>query len=183
MNRLASGGAKDFGAFTAGADVAQVFVAVNSGGVAIIEGDLDGVVADRGGCLRARLGLEHGQRRGGSWTGGSQGALFLSLIVASCTGALFTQIDEIVVAAVAVGPSDIHAGPARDVDVDAGGVFASLDGDRHAVKSTLQVKGQKKKPLHGFFREAQQRLEEHTSEMPSPCNLVCRLLLAKKQTH
>src|SRR5256885_6695807 len=30
-------------------------------------------------------------------------------------------------------------------------------------------------------RSAQQRLEEHTSELQSPCNLVCRLLLEKKK--
>src|SRR5256885_11254796 len=28
----------------------------------------------------------------------------------------------------------------------------------------------------------EQRSEEHTSELQSPCNLVCRLLLEKKQT-
>src|SRR5256885_7239262 len=28
-----------------------------------------------------------------------------------------------------------------------------------------------------------QRSEEHTSELQSPCNLVCRLLLEKKKTH
>src|SRR5256885_13000891 len=27
------------------------------------------------------------------------------------------------------------------------------------------------------------RSEEHTSELQSPCNLVCRLLLAKKKSH
>src|SRR5256885_13259456 len=30
-------------------------------------------------------------------------------------------------------------------------------------------------------RSAPARSEEHTSELQSPCNLVCRLLLAKKQ--
>src|SRR5688500_19718548 len=30
-------------------------------------------------------------------------------------------------------------------------------------------------------KEAQQRSEEHTSELQSPCNLVCRLLLEKKK--
>src|SRR5256885_8133444 len=29
--------------------------------------------------------------------------------------------------------------------------------------------------------EVQQRSEEHTSELQSPCNLVCRLLLEKKK--
>src|ERR1039457_7596167 len=33
-------------------------------------------------------------------------------------------------------------------------------------------------PRHG---EIPQRSEEHTSELQSPCNLVCRLLLEKKQ--
>src|SRR5256885_11188576 len=34
----------------------------------------------------------------------------------------------------------------------------------------------------GAHADAQcQRLEEHTSELPSPCNLVCRLLLLKKK--
>src|SRR5256885_11000737 len=28
-----------------------------------------------------------------------------------------------------------------------------------------------------------QRSEEHTSELQSPCNLVCRLLLEKKKSH
>src|SRR5919201_4817738 len=30
---------------------------------------------------------------------------------------------------------------------------------------------------------ARQRSEEHTSELQSPCNLVCRLLLEKKKRH
>src|SRR5256885_12144328 len=29
----------------------------------------------------------------------------------------------------------------------------------------------------------EKRSEEHTSELQSPCNLVCRLLLEKKNTH
>src|SRR5256885_13017808 len=31
-------------------------------------------------------------------------------------------------------------------------------------------------------RRVEQRSEEHTSELQSPCNLVCRLLLEKKKT-
>src|SRR5688500_19301516 len=33
----------------------------------------------------------------------------------------------------------------------------------------------------GEYRELLERSEEHTSELQSPCNLVCRLLLAKKE--
>src|SRR5256885_12431750 len=32
-------------------------------------------------------------------------------------------------------------------------------------------------------RQANRRSEEHTSELQSPCNLVCRLLLEKKKTN
>src|SRR5256885_11888210 len=32
-------------------------------------------------------------------------------------------------------------------------------------------------------RDAELRSEEHTSELQSPCNLVCRLLLEKKKTY
>src|SRR5256885_4588331 len=41
------------------------------------------------------------------------------------------------------------------------------------------------KAKHAFFRfdwsEVEHRSEEHTSELQSPCNLVCRLLLEKKK--
>src|SRR5256885_15840016 len=35
----------------------------------------------------------------------------------------------------------------------------------------------------GEAREVVVRSEEHTSELQSPCNLVCRLLLEKKKIH
>src|SRR5256885_12990917 len=35
----------------------------------------------------------------------------------------------------------------------------------------------------GSFVETVRRSEEHTSELQSPCNLVCRLLLEKKKIH
>src|SRR5256885_7358067 len=36
---------------------------------------------------------------------------------------------------------------------------------------------------HGRDRSRRRRSEEHTSELQSPCNLVCRLLLEKKNNH
>src|SRR2546426_4285436 len=36
-------------------------------------------------------------------------------------------------------------------------------------------------PRRGLVVEAEERSEEHTSELQSPCNLVCRLLLEKKK--
>src|SRR3989454_3490356 len=38
-----------------------------------------------------------------------------------------------------------------------------------------------KAPAH-WSASAPRRSEEHTSELQSPCNLVCRLLLSKKKT-
>src|SRR5256885_7131823 len=35
--------------------------------------------------------------------------------------------------------------------------------------------------LHGLANLCNSRSEEHTSELQSPCNLVCRLLLEKKK--
>src|SRR5256885_9652755 len=40
----------------------------------------------------------------------------------------------------------------------------------------LTVSGERQIPVH-------ERSEEHTSELQSPCNLVCRLLLEKKNEH
>src|SRR5256885_4490446 len=37
--------------------------------------------------------------------------------------------------------------------------------------------------FHGKFPGIDVRSEEHTSELQSPCNLVCRLLLEKKKKH
>src|SRR3989454_6123746 len=36
-------------------------------------------------------------------------------------------------------------------------------------------------PTHQLAQLLRQRSEEHTSELQSPCNLVCRLLLEKKK--
>src|SRR5688500_19673204 len=36
-------------------------------------------------------------------------------------------------------------------------------------------------PGDGALADRQERSEEHTSELQSPCNLVCRLLLEKKK--
>src|SRR5256885_12567890 len=35
--------------------------------------------------------------------------------------------------------------------------------------------------LHEMYQQIYSRSEEHTSELQSPCNLVCRLLLEKKK--
>ena len=55
-------GAEGSGAFGAGTNVAEVIVAVDAGGVAIAEAELNGIVANDRGGLGARFGLEHGKR-------------------------------------------------------------------------------------------------------------------------
>src|SRR5580700_4302280 len=96
-------------------------VAVNAGGVAIRKGDLDGVVADRRGGSGAGFGLEHRQGGRGSWASGREGMFFLAFVVAGGARALIAEVGEIVVAGVAVGPGDVHAGTRGDVDFYGGG--------------------------------------------------------------
>src|SRR5256885_6892606 len=47
-------------------------------------------------------------------------------------------------------------------------------------RSTYRTSSSKSK-LSGEFQGIDARSEEHTSELQSPCNLVCRLLLEKKK--
>src|SRR6266566_7387176 len=54
-----------------------------------------------------------------------------------------------------------------DLSVDLGTGRQGVDQDAHLVRHHVQPRGH--------------RSEEHTSELQSPCNLVCRLLLEKKK--
>src|SRR5256885_7368008 len=56
--------------------------------------------------------------------------------------------------------------------LDAGSCACDSDGE-NANESVLNQAAQ---------WQANRRSEEHTSELQSPCNLVCRLLLEKKKT-
>src|ERR1700676_2909789 len=134
-------GAEGLGALRAGEDAAKVVVAVDARGVGVVETELDGVVADDGGGGCAGLGLEHGERGGGGGARGGEFLLFYSFVVAGGAGAFFAEIGKIVVAGVAVGPGDVHAGAAGDVDLDAGGFFALIEGERHFRISPLTVYG------------------------------------------
>src|SRR2546426_2156205 len=50
-------------------------------------------------------------------------------------------------------------------------------GPHHSIQTTATRVSSTRKPARLF---AATRSEEHTSELQSPCNLVCRLLLEKK---
>src|SRR5256885_7720113 len=59
-------------------------------------------------------------------------------------------------------------------------------GNRHGGRQGLQRPAGRADPAHRRRHHLQQRRqagrsEEHTSELQSPCNLVCRLLLEKKK--
>src|SRR5256885_4656467 len=57
-------------------------------------------------------------------------------------------------------------------------VQAELDGELGAAEAATLAAHRAQCPIC----EAAARSEEHTSELQSPCNLVCRLLLEKKKT-
>src|SRR5256885_9490580 len=50
-----------------------------------------------------------------------------------------------------------------------------------AINVRKRVAHGRKTRAHGLGEEFRSRSEEHTSELQSPCNLVCRLLLEKKK--
>src|SRR5256885_8321863 len=58
-------------------------------------------------------------------------------------------------------------------------LFRSIIGPAQADLAVLQI-GHAYDQAGGFSR-VRSRSEEHTSELQSPCNLVCRLLLEKKK--
>src|SRR5256885_3615203 len=58
----------------------------------------------------------------------------------------------------------------------------ALDGEVGIETSLGQLRRLNEKPSELQTSSAPVRSEEHTSELQSPCNLVCRLLLEKKKT-
>jgi len=110
---------------------AEIVVAEDAGGVAIVEIDLDSVVADLGGGIGARLGLVHREERGSGEVRGGGVFFFCALVVASGAGAIVAEIGKIEVAGMAVGPGDVDAGAGFDVDFDVDRFFAVIDGGGH----------------------------------------------------
>src|SRR5256885_12815444 len=55
--------------------------------------------------------------------------------------------------------------------------------NKPALGLPLDLYGQHEYLQNNDACEQDQRSEEHTSELQSPCNLVCRLLLEKKTTY
>src|SRR3989454_8918135 len=60
--------------------------------------------------------------------------------------------------------------------------YADYHDPRHMGCGQLRVINEDRvAPGSGFGTHGHRRSEEHTSELQSPCNLVCRLLLEKKK--
>ena len=112
-------------------------VAVDTRGMAVGKGELDGVVAHRVGGFRGGLRLEHGEGGGGGWAGCREGDFLFALVVASSARAFVAKVGKVVVAGVAVRPSDIYASARGDVDFHASGLFALVDGSGHGARSTV----------------------------------------------
>src|SRR2546426_4307052 len=61
-------------------------------------------------------------------------------------------------------------------------LFRSLGHRQHGGPGTDRLHADRRGPARQpADRQAGERSEEHTSELQSPCNLVCRLLLEKKK--
>src|SRR5256885_9873970 len=60
-------------------------------------------------------------------------------------------------------------------------IFAEQHGEGQSALQIAQRAGQAQTAFHRQRHRETQRSEEHTSELQSPCNLVCRLLLEKKK--
>src|SRR5256885_2983786 len=63
-------------------------------------------------------------------------------------------------------------------------LFRSLEGVRIAAPTPCRMRMAMSQATDGasaHSADAKPRSEEHTSELQSPCNLVCRLLLEKKK--
>src|SRR2546426_2328181 len=58
-----------------------------------------------------------------------------------------------------------------------------VDGQHNRLRRPIRRPIQAEDPVVGVLVDlAAERSEEHTSELQSPCNLVCRLLLEKKKS-
>src|SRR5688500_19928469 len=91
-----------------------------------------------------------------------------------------------------VDNTDLHSFPTRRSSDLVAARRAMHDRDRRAPVALARNAPVTQAPLHLLLAQAvalekqvqwRLRSEEHTSELQSPCNLVCRLLLENNNTH
>ena len=139
-------------------------VGIDASGVAVGEGDLDGVVPYLCSGGRARFRLEHG--KGGRSEGGRrfrERAFLVAFVVASGAGAVVAQIDEVEMRGVTVCPGDVYAGVGGDVNFDAGGFTAGMEGNGHG-RGSRQSLVRDKTNDNAESRSAQNRLTNARTE-------------------
>lgn len=126
-------------AFGARADGTQMIVGINAGGMAVRKRNLYRILADGICGLRARFGLEHRQRgrRRKRRRSFAQLRFLDALVVARRAGTLFAQIWKIKMAGVPVGPSNVHARAAADVNLHTGGLASLVNGYWHELVSAV----------------------------------------------
>src|SRR2546426_9907692 len=121
--------------------------------------------------------------RHGVW---SVAPAMLALAVVGCGGPgqtvpLSVNMDAVPAPAKVTAPLRVAVVPFEDVRTDKSGIGRY----QHYVESTVDrlvpASGSAADQITNFVVEYLKRSEEHTSELQSPCNLVCRLLLEKKK--
>src|ERR1022692_3075190 len=82
-------------------------------------------------------------------------------------------------------PSRVSLANGPHLPSEPGGKLAQIPADRAGARARLRRVDAARRPAHRAALSLppphQPRSEEHTSELQSPCNLVCRLLLEKKK--
>src|SRR5256885_10257314 len=106
------------------------------------------------------------------------GSFQLNCIEVSCVGRVFSGCAGRLPGAGCAGPGGSSHGHELCIAACGGGIGA----DGLLVEQRGQVIAAARMQLVAVAAfHAHQRSEEHTSELQSPCNLVCRLLLEKKK--
>jgi hypothetical protein len=137
---LASRRAEGLSAVGAGTNAAKMVVAEDAGSVAVGKCDLNGVVANRRGRLRAELRLKHRERGGGSGAHARASALSYPFIIARGARALVAKVREIVVTRVTVRPGNVDPGAAGDVNFYAGRLFSRIDWQGHLCRERQSLR-------------------------------------------
>jgi hypothetical protein len=140
--RLLGRFAKSLCALFAGTNRAQVVIAVDAGGMTVVECDLEGVIPHLRGGIGPGLWLVHRQQRRSRKIQPSSGFFFAPLVIACSTGALLAQIRKIEMAAVTIGPCDIHARRSFHMDSNGRWFLALVKWCRHGKKDaplSLQI--------------------------------------------
>src|SRR2546426_8524240 len=102
------------------------------------------------------------------------------------SGLIITAISLVGAGAKEIKLLNVSYDPTRELYQDFNTAFAKYwqgkTGDKLTIQQSHGGSGkQARSVIDGLQADVVTRSEEHTSELQSPCNLVCRLLLEKKK--